>query len=109
MQLSPDDDLLLHLIGSAFVFDTPKALGVAVSGGSDSMALLHLLHRWAAGQGVDFEAVTVDHGLRKAAEGEAKGVAEFCAGLGISHTTLNWTGWTAKAICKIRHVVRGIG
>lgn len=60
------------------------------------MALLHLLHRWAAAQGVELQAVTVDHGLRKAAADEAKGVAAFCAGLGVTHTTLNWTNWDGK-------------
>ncbi len=96
MQLSTIDEILLDFFGQAFASDTPKLVGVAVSGGSDSMAMLHLLHRWAGEKGVVLHAVTVDHGLRKAAADEAKGVGEFCAGLGISHTTLNWTGWDGK-------------
>ena len=91
--MSTLDDLLLDFFGHAFASDPPKAIGVAISGGSDSMAMLHLLHRWAGEKGVILQAVTVDHGLRKAAADEAKGVAEFCADLGISHTTLHWTGW----------------
>lgn len=94
--MSPDDKLLVQAVGSVFLLNKPKAIGVAVSGGGDSVALLHLLHQWATEQGVKLQAVTVDHGLRKAAADEAKGVAELCAGLGIAHTTLNWQGWNGK-------------
>ncbi len=94
--MSAEDDLLLHFVGDAFALKTPAIIGVAVSGGGDSIAMLHLLHRWATDQGVALRAVTVDHGLRKAAADEAKAVAELCAGLGIDHTTLHWTGWDGK-------------
>lgn len=60
---------------------------VAVSGGSDSTALLHAMHDWG---GAPLKAVTVNHGLRPEAAAEARGVAAICAGLGISHHILTW-------------------
>ncbi|KPU85027.1 hypothetical protein JI58_00085 [Marinosulfonomonas sp. PRT-SC04] len=71
-------------------------IGVAVSGGSDSCALLHLMQLWAQKVGVTLSAVTVDHGLRKAAVEEAKTVAKTCAGLGVEHTVLKWADWDGK-------------
>lgn len=92
MQLSDPDTALLRSIET--VIGTPPAvIGVAVSGGGDSMALLHLLHLWASDKPVTVQAVTVDHGLRKAAADEAQGVAEFCARIGVEHCILQWTGW----------------
>jgi tRNA(Ile)-lysidine synthase len=45
---------------------------VAVSGGSDSMALLHALSRLATRLGIRLEVATVDHGLRPEARAEAE-------------------------------------
>ncbi len=60
-------------------------LGVAVSGGPDSLALLLLAHAALPGQ---VEAATVDHGLRSESADEATLVAEICEKLGVPHTTL---------------------
>ncbi|MEL7469926.1 MAG: tRNA lysidine(34) synthetase TilS [Pseudomonadota bacterium] len=64
-----------------------NVLGVAVSGGGDSMALLDL----AASSGFcdHIVAATVDHGLRAEARGEAQLVASHCVTLGISHDLLS--------------------
>jgi len=65
-------------------------IGVAVSGGSDSMALLVLAVDFAKRRGALCHAVTVDHGLRPEAAQEAKTVARACGDMGITHTTLKW-------------------
>ncbi len=68
-------------------------LGLAVSGGGDSIALLRLASDWSSRSGVRISAVTVDHGLRSEAAQEAAFVARTCADLGVPHQTLHWTGW----------------
>lgn len=68
-------------------------LGVAVSGGSDSLALLHILHE--AG-GAELFPVTVNHGLRPEAASEALHVARISEGLGLPHEVLEWEGWDGR-------------
>jgi len=63
----------------------PARVGVAVSGGADSLALLLLAEAALPGR---VEAATVDHGLRTGSDAEARFVAGLCAGLGIPHATL---------------------
>lgn len=60
-------------------------LGIAVSGGPDSMALLLLAHLALPGR---VEAATVDHGLRPESAREAAMVASWCVGHDIPHATL---------------------
>ncbi|MBV9850599.1 MAG: tRNA lysidine(34) synthetase TilS [Armatimonadetes bacterium] len=61
---------------------------VAVSGGPDSLALLHALHSLQDELGLaDLRAAHLDHGLRGAeAAAEAQFVADWCAGRGIPCT-----------------------
>ena len=64
---------------------------LAVSGGSDSMALLRLAALWSQGR-VKLTVLTVDHGLRREAAAEAEQVASWCLALSIDHHSLPWTG-----------------
>lgn len=60
-------------------------LGLAVSGGPDSLALLLLAAEARPGA---VEAATVDHGLRPESAAEAAMVADVCARIGVPHATL---------------------
>ncbi len=60
-------------------------IGLAVSGGPDSLALLLLAASARPGR---IEAATVDHGLRSASVEEAAMVADLCDRLGVPHRIL---------------------
>jgi tRNA(Ile)-lysidine synthase len=80
----------LHELGVV----TPQAvIGLAVSGGGDSIAMMHM-----AARAVDpkrLRAVSVDHGLRPEARREIALVAEQAKELGIAHQALGWD-WDRK-------------
>lgn len=64
------------------------AIGIAVSGGGDSVALMHVMARWAGHRRI--RVATVDHGLRAESAAEARAMARSAAGLGLPHDTLRW-------------------
>ncbi|MBX9977773.1 MAG: tRNA lysidine(34) synthetase TilS, partial [Alphaproteobacteria bacterium] len=76
-------DYLHHTI------DSTAMCILAVSGGVDSMALLHLMHHYAPHRII---AATVDHGLRLSSFDEAHQVQQWCAALGVPHVILHWKG-----------------
>ena len=65
-----------------------RPLGIAVSGGSDSLGLLYGLASLVPPE--KLVALTVDHGLRRASTDEARWVKAQCRRLGIRHETLKW-------------------
>lgn len=64
------------------------ALGLAVSGGGDSVAMLHVAAQWAGGRRI--MVATVDHGLRPDSAAEAAGVGRATRALGLPHVVLRW-------------------
>lgn len=71
-------------------------LGVAVSGGGDSMALLVLLADATHDRGGSLRVATVDHGLRPGSAAEAGLVASAADRLGVPHDTLHWQDGNAR-------------
>lgn len=95
-RLSPFDAVSDGEIDALFasLADAP-GLVLAVSGGSDSLALLLLAARWRALRDGGVPALlvaSVDHGLRAAASGEAHAVAAMAERLGIPAGVLIWEG-----------------
>lgn len=70
----------------------PKRLLLAVSGGSDSIALMRLAAPLAAGGLAAIGVATVDHGLRAGARREAEEVGVAARALGLTHEILVWSG-----------------
>ena len=66
-----------------------ESFGIAVSGGSDSVALLMLLAPWAHKNNKKIFVVTVDHGLRSAAADEALYVQRLCQKNNLQHTCVH--------------------
>lgn len=79
-----------------------ETLGVAVSGGPDSLALLLLC---AEARPLQVEAATVDHALRPESRGEAEKVGELCARLGVPHVILT-AAWAEKPTTAIQERAR---
>jgi tRNA(Ile)-lysidine synthase len=73
-----------------------ERVGLAVSGGPDSLALLLLAE--AALGARQFAVATVDHGLRGDSAAEAAHVAQLCAARGIAHWTLTLTMQPGSAL-----------
>lgn len=69
-----------------------RRIGIAVSGGPDSLALLLLA---AAVRPGNIEAATVDHALRPESRAEAEMVGRVCAELGVAHEILT-VRWSEK-------------
>ncbi len=73
-------------------FERHPHVAVAVSGGADSLALMHLLKAWTSSRQGRLTALTVDHGLRPDSALEARTVADWAKAAGIEHHILTWTG-----------------
>lgn len=87
----PDQPLKLVAAEGLRRFARPGgAVGLAVSGGSDSMAMLHLMADVAPAIGVRLQVATVDHRLRPEAAAEAAEVGRISQTLGLPHEVLAW-------------------
>jgi tRNA(Ile)-lysidine synthase len=69
-------------------------VALAVSGGSDSTALMWLVARWAGAlvHPPKISVLTVDHGLRPEAAGECARVADWAKALRLAPHILTWKG-----------------
>lgn len=73
-------------------FSDRRSVVLAVSGGSDSTALLIAFKRWANVKCANIRpvCVTIDHRIRSDSALEARQVASVCERIGIDHRTMVW-------------------
>ena len=74
---------ILYQIKTQKLLKPGMVVGVATSGGSDSMALLHYLHSHQAELDIEVCAIHVDHALREKSADDAQFVMDWCKSHGI--------------------------
>jgi tRNA(Ile)-lysidine synthase len=74
---------ILDTLTKNFLIKEGDTVGVAVSGGADSIALLHFLNDRKNELKIKICAVNIDHNLRKNSKKDSKFVEEFCRRYGI--------------------------
>ena len=72
----------------------PQRMGVAVSGGGDSVALLAVMVEFARKNAIELHVITIDHGLRAETKEESALVTDLCARWDLPHHVEYWAGWT---------------
>src|SRR5690349_200182 len=98
----PSDQLARFRADLAALIAADQPLGIAVSGGPDSMALLLLAAEARPGL---VRAATVDHALRPEAAGEADYVGSVCAKLDVPHEILK-IDWSTKPAAALQERAR---
>ena len=84
----------------------PKRILLAVSGGSDSMALLRIAADARRDAPFEIVAACVNHGLRESATTEAKQVSAWCHAIDVPFRQLDWKG--QKPITGIQAAARNM-
>ena len=103
--IAPDE---LEALFAPFAGDADRPCALAVSGGSDSTALMVLLADWLVQtkrKPANHVVLTVDHGLRTGSAEEARGVGVAAERLGFRHAVLTWVG--AKPHTAVQEAARG--
>ncbi|MEO9902219.1 MULTISPECIES: tRNA lysidine(34) synthetase TilS [Alphaproteobacteria] len=112
MRSAPEQDACCQVLSPVQIdltfknFHAFSCLAIGVSGGSDSLALLRLLHDWQQRSRWPgrFLVLTVDHGLRQESAEEAKFVGDLCLKIGVDHRTLRWV--SAKPTSNLQDEAR---
>ncbi|MCH5351771.1 MAG: tRNA lysidine(34) synthetase TilS [Clostridiales bacterium] len=80
-------DNILAVVANTLRDYKGKKLAVGVSGGRDSVCLLHAIVNCGEAEKSDVIAVHVNHGLREEADGDEAFVKEFCTAFGIKYVS----------------------
>ncbi len=79
---------MIEQIISSFASLKLTSCGIAVSGGSDSMALLHILTDWESATKPNLLVASINHGLRPESKSEVEFVKKICQEKKVEHVSL---------------------
>ena len=79
---------MIERISRSFANLELRSCGIAVSGGSDSMALFHMLTDWESSNKPEIIVASIDHGLRSESKSEVEFVKKACEMKKIKHFSL---------------------
>jgi tRNA(Ile)-lysidine synthase len=97
-----EDQVARFAADLAALVSVDAKIGIAVSGGPDSLALLLLA---AAAHPDRIEAASVDHGFREESRGECEMVASLCDRLGVAHSILA-VEWDSQPTSNLQALAR---
>ncbi len=83
-------DEFTSVIDNNFTFEKKPHLGLSISGGPDSMALLMLVKDWARSKSGKITVFHFDHKIRKKSSEEASWLKTYVSKLGIKFHLLTW-------------------
>lgn len=90
------DEFEQNLVDNYIFFENGAEIGICVSGGCDSLALMILMNNWAQRNGCSIKAIHFDHGLRISSSIEAKQIKDLASKMNISFKSLKWKGIKPK-------------
>ena len=86
--ISQDSTKMIEKIVRNFASLKLRSCGIAVSGGSDSMALFHMLTDWKSSNKPEIIVASIDHGLRSESKLEVEFVKKACEMKKVKHFSL---------------------
>ena len=78
-----------------------KRIAIALSGGLDSSALLHLAHAYSQTRGATLYAFHIHHGLSANADAWLAHCEQACAALGVTFEAVSYTHLTLPTILLV--------
>ena len=85
-----------------------RSCGIAVSGGSDSMALFHMLTDWESSNKPEIIVASIDHGLRSESKSEVEFVKKACEMKKVKHFSLASTTRLSKKPGNLQNNARSV-
>ncbi len=85
-----------------------RSCGVAVSGGSDSIALFHIISDWKSENKPEISVASIDHGLRPESNAEVKFVKKICKMKRVKHVALKPTSKISEARGNLQGNARSV-